>query len=138
MIKWMSKNVSGKLKNSKQNSYASKLKTITRIPVEELIKKMKIHEENSVKKVDEEDWKFGEYYTLKLNNEYTYKELTEKIKEVYPDVTISYKDNTDYRLSISNTKEDKITIGNWLLIDFPSKIENDTMPEKLSIYINFK
>ena len=126
------------IEDIQQNVYASKLKTITRIPVIDVLKKIKIYEENSIKKADEKDWDVGEYYTLKLNKEYTYKELTEKIKETYPDITVKYTDNTDDRATISNTSEDKVQTENWLIIVFPPKIENDTMPEKLSININFK
>ena len=116
-----------------QEHYASKLKKITRISTYDIIKKLEICNPDSIKEVKEDN---DIYNTIELNKGYTYQELETQINQVYPKTSITFFD--DQGNVIDSTSTDKVQKDVFLDMEFPAEIENDSIPEKLYIQIQFK
>ena len=120
-------------KEENQYCYVKKLKTPNKIPTYDVIKKLNICDPSSIKEVKEGNSK---YNTIVLNQEYTYQELTTKIKEVYPEVYVYFYNSEEKE--IKSTSTDKIQNDVFLDLEFLAKVEDGSMPEELTITIQFK
>ena len=111
--------------NINQDVYAE-FKEVKILSSMDIIKGLDIAVENSIVKQETN-------YKLKLNKNYTYKTLMEKIKEVYPNCSVSYTDDDDN--SISNSSEENISTNEWIAMQFTYKVENGIRPAESEIYI---